>query len=163
MPKIIEGLEEKILSTGRELLLKEGFSGLTMRSVADECGIGIGTVYNYYKNKEDLSARIMLADWLVNLAAQKGKVDPASPALTRAGLLFETVRAFRDVYEPVWSRYAGGSDIRAGRSKAFHVKLIKQLQDAFGLDWFMTELLLHFAAGTDAAFETILPQLEKLV
>ena len=64
MPKIIENLQEKLLAEAKHQVLNEGYSSMTIRSVAKACGVGVGTVYNYYESKDMLVASFMLEDWL---------------------------------------------------------------------------------------------------
>ena len=63
MPKIIENLESRILAEARKQIEASGYGALTIRSVAKECGVGIGTVYNYFPSKDALVASYMLQDW----------------------------------------------------------------------------------------------------
>jgi TetR/AcrR family transcriptional repressor of multidrug resistance operon len=41
-----------------ELLLRDGFDGFSMQKLARACEISVGTLYIYYKNKEDLIIKI---------------------------------------------------------------------------------------------------------
>ena len=68
MPKIIENLEAKLLEEAGKQIEQDGYSALTMRSVAKGCGIGVGTVYNYFPCKEALVAGYLLQDWNSSLA-----------------------------------------------------------------------------------------------
>ena len=45
--------------------------GTTIRSVAQECGIAVGTVYNYFPDKDALINAAMMGDWLLVLATIK--------------------------------------------------------------------------------------------
>lgn len=69
MPKIIEDLEEKLLAEARRQIEESGYGSMTVRSVAKACGVGVGTVYNYFPSKDDLVATYMLADWKTCVAA----------------------------------------------------------------------------------------------
>ena len=73
MPKIIDEARARILSTARRKLFAEGYSGLTLRGVAGECSIAVGTIYNYFKDKDTLVASVMMEDWLEVL----GRMDQA--------------------------------------------------------------------------------------
>ena len=64
MPKIIENVREKLIETTREQIKKYGYAGTTIRSVAKECSLGVGTVYNYFESKEKLVHAYMYKDWL---------------------------------------------------------------------------------------------------
>ena len=52
MPKIIENLPERLAEEARRQIEESGFSAMTIRSVAAGCGVGVGTVYNYFPSKE---------------------------------------------------------------------------------------------------------------
>jgi AcrR family transcriptional regulator len=54
MTKIIDRLEEKVNESAFSLFAKKGYSGVTMKMVAEDVGISVGTLYNYYSNKQDL-------------------------------------------------------------------------------------------------------------
>ena len=69
MPKIIEDLEGKLLAEARRQIEESGYGAMTVRSVAKACGVGVGTVYNYFPSKDDLVATYMLADWKTCVAA----------------------------------------------------------------------------------------------
>ena len=68
MPKIIENLDQRLIEEARKQIAESGYSAVTIRSVAKGCGVGIGTVYNYFPSKDDLVATFMLADWKECLA-----------------------------------------------------------------------------------------------
>jgi AcrR family transcriptional regulator len=63
LPKIIENVRESLIKTAREQIKTYGYAGMTIRSVAKECSLGIGTVYNYFKSKEELIHSFMYEDW----------------------------------------------------------------------------------------------------
>lgn len=47
-----------------EMLLRDGFDGFSMQKLAKACSISVGTLYIYYKNKEDL---------IISLGTEEGK------------------------------------------------------------------------------------------
>lgn len=63
MPKVIENLEFRLSEEARHQVAENGYASLTIRSVAKACGVGVGTVYNYYPSKESLAASYMLREW----------------------------------------------------------------------------------------------------
>ncbi|MGB3367901.1 MAG: helix-turn-helix domain-containing protein [Acidaminobacteraceae bacterium] len=65
MPKIIEDLKTNILKESKELLIANGYNKLSMRSVSSRCEIAVGTLYNYFPNKESLVVHIFREDWIV--------------------------------------------------------------------------------------------------
>ena len=65
MPKIIENIREKLLEEAKRQVSESGYSSMTIRSVATACGVGTGTVYNYFPSKDMLVASFMLEDWMI--------------------------------------------------------------------------------------------------
>ena len=59
MPKIIENLENRLISEAKKQIAEAGYNAVTIRSVAKACGVGVGTVYNYFESKEALLAAFM--------------------------------------------------------------------------------------------------------
>lgn len=55
--------KETILLVCRSIVASRGLSAVTMRSVADECHIALGTLYNYYANKDELLLAIVEDIW----------------------------------------------------------------------------------------------------
>lgn len=46
--------KELILKASREIFSKTGFSAATIRQIAGAAGVAIGTIYIYFKNKDDI-------------------------------------------------------------------------------------------------------------
>lgn len=63
MPKIIEGIREQLLTEVRRELREYGYAKTTVRSVASNCSLGLGTVYNYFPSKDMLVASVISEDW----------------------------------------------------------------------------------------------------
>ncbi len=63
MPKIIENVRETLISEARKQVETMGYSNVTVRSIASACGVGVGTVYNYFESKDMLVATYILEDW----------------------------------------------------------------------------------------------------
>jgi AcrR family transcriptional regulator len=63
MPKIIENVRERIIEEGKAILIEQGYKGLNIREIAGRCGIGTGTFYNYFSNKQELATAIFEEDW----------------------------------------------------------------------------------------------------
>ncbi|MBR3310206.1 MAG: TetR/AcrR family transcriptional regulator [Solobacterium sp.] len=63
MPKLIDQAKNKILDSAERILREEGYRDLTIRKVAADCSIAIGTIYNYFPNKKDLVDSILRREW----------------------------------------------------------------------------------------------------
>lgn len=52
-----------IMQACRELAARDGLSALSMRAVSRECGIALGTLYNYYADKDELLIATVGSIW----------------------------------------------------------------------------------------------------
>lgn len=55
--------KEDILKTSRELIRREGWSAISIRSVAAACGVSVGSIYNYFDSKAELTGAIVESVW----------------------------------------------------------------------------------------------------
>ncbi len=63
VPKIIDNLRQKLIEQTRSQIQANGYGALTVRAVAECCGVGVGTVYNYFPSKDAMVACCLLQDW----------------------------------------------------------------------------------------------------
>lgn len=54
---------EKILKVSRELIRREGWSAISIRSVASACGVSVGSIYNYFDSKSALVSATVESIW----------------------------------------------------------------------------------------------------
>lgn len=64
MPKVIENLREKILTEANKQMQEVGYGAMTIQSIAKACGVGVGTVYNYFPSKDEIVIACVAADWM---------------------------------------------------------------------------------------------------
>lgn len=55
--------KEEILKTSRELIQREGWSAVNIRSVAAACGVSVGSIYNYFDSKAALMSATVESVW----------------------------------------------------------------------------------------------------
>ena len=55
--------KEDILKASRELIKLKGINAINMRSVAEASNIAVGSIYNYFKSKEELTIAVMGSVW----------------------------------------------------------------------------------------------------
>lgn len=55
--------KEEILKTSRELIGRQGWSGVNIRSVAAACGVSVGSIYNYFDSKGALVEATVESVW----------------------------------------------------------------------------------------------------
>ncbi|GAA0114631.1 TetR/AcrR family transcriptional regulator [Clostridium senegalense] len=63
MPKIIKNLDEIIRKKTFRLFSEKGYDGVDIKLIAKECGMAVGTFYNYYSSKMELFMDILDKSW----------------------------------------------------------------------------------------------------
>lgn len=63
MPKIIQNIEKKINQATLKLLEDHNYQSLNMKLIAQEAEMAVGTLYNYYQNKEELFLAVFKQSW----------------------------------------------------------------------------------------------------
>lgn len=175
MPKKINALREKLLMCAREILVGRGYSELTIRAIATECGVVPGTIYNYFPSKEKLVESVMLEDWRARRAMLDVKMQEAGSALEAVRVLAEALDGFVENYHEIWEKHpATMSDSSTFRKH--HKQLVTQMCGMLQpimekydcmfhpvLPQFLAEALLVLAADEDKHFESVEPILRKLL
>ncbi len=105
MPKLIPKAREHILTAAKKLLLQKGYTGLALRELASQCKVAVGTIYNYFPNKEMLVATIMAEDWLDVLEGMQKRCESAATVEGGVRAIHDGLCAFVQKYEPIWSSY----------------------------------------------------------
>ena len=62
MNKVVTSREE-ILKVSRELLKEQNGAALNIRTVASACGVSVGSIYNYFHSKSELTAAAVESIW----------------------------------------------------------------------------------------------------
>ena len=166
MPKVIEGLDEKILACARGLLLEQGMDALTIRAVARQCGVAVGTVYHYYEDKAQLIAHVMLEDWKNILRQTQKTLDEVQGIPDGLHAIWRGLNAFVNCYRGIWEKE------RQPQDGTYHAKLIGQIgglvvrvlqknavEAEVPVPAFLAENLLRLAMKDEQAYE----QEEKLL
>ena len=83
----------RILAAGRELFARDGFDATTTRAIAQQAGIGTGTLFLYFPEKRDLLLRLF-----------KDDIEPVHRAAVASldadlGLVDAVARVFRSLYD----------------------------------------------------------------
>lgn len=83
--------KEAILAKCRQLVAKQGISAVNMRTVANSCGIAVGSLYNYFPSKTDLITAAVEDVWhdIFHLSEAPPEFESFPECLAR---LFETVK-----------------------------------------------------------------------
>ena len=100
MPKRIENVRGQLLDEARRQIAERGYANTTVRSVAQACGVAVGTVYNYFPSKEMLIASFMAEDWQACLAQIRaaGTEDPETCLRGIFGALCDFTEQYRTLF-----------------------------------------------------------------
>ena len=80
-------LREKIFATARELVLRAGFAELSIRKLADEIGYAPGTIYLYFKNRDEIVREICVRGFAELFEQMKTAAEVIDPQKRLAALL----------------------------------------------------------------------------
>lgn len=94
MPKALPGVRSTIMEASRKQLFEGGYGAMTLRSVAAECGISIGTIYHYFSSKDELILTLVNEKWLNALSALSEKCITAASARDAIQWVYDELSAF---------------------------------------------------------------------
>ena len=168
MPKIIENLREKLVEEAQRQVRDCGYAALTVRSVAAACGVGVGTVYNYFASKDALVAAFMLQDWQACMAvvARTSKEETTAEPVIRC--VYSQLQRFISLHQAIFADEAAVASF-SGSPSPYHSLLRNQLaqpirkfcRDDFTAEFIAEALLTWTVAGR--GFEEIYTLIEKLL
>lgn len=153
MPKIIDEARTRILITARRKLFAEGYSGLTLRSVAQECSIAVGTIYNYFKDKDTLVASVMMEDWVEVLSRMDQACAGAATAADGLVGIQQAIKDFGSLYAAVWDQFSQTSGSSGAINSRHHMLREQIAQRILGM---MERLDMEDTALASVLAETVL-------
>ena len=167
MPKIIENLQQRLVEEAGRQIRQSGYEAMTIRSVAKECGVGVGTVYNYYPSKEALVASYLLEDWNVcvnHVAEASQQARDAEPVLWA---IYENLSKFMEDHAAIFRSETAAASF-TGSVSQYHGLLRSQLaaplrkfcRDDFTAEFVAEALLTWIVAGED--FDRVCCVLKRL-
>ena len=59
MQVLKEDIRGRILTIARQQFEKKGYSKTSMREIAELSGVGVGNIYNYFTNKDELFREVV--------------------------------------------------------------------------------------------------------
>ena len=156
MPKIIKNLETRLVEEAKKQIEEMGYAAVTIRSVAKECGVGVGTVYNYFASKDELLASYMLSDWnscVTAIDAVSRYSDIPEPVVR---CIYDQLVAFSQRHSTVFRDEAAAAAF-AGSFSRYHTMLRDQLaqplrkfcQSDFAAEFVAESLLTWTMAGKE--------------
>jgi AcrR family transcriptional regulator len=96
-PKV-ENARKKLMTHGKKILIKNGYSGIVIAKLAAECGMAAGTFYNYFKSKDALVNQIISDDWSAQLRKIEKQMEKPEDRYENLRCLYECLAAFQRRY-----------------------------------------------------------------
>lgn len=168
MPKIIAGLREQLLHEAERQLTTNGYSAMTIRAVARECKVAVGTVYNYFPGKESFVASVLLERWTESIARIRRTAQAAQRAEEVLRCMYDELCAFIDRYRVLFQDEAAIAVFATAMGR-YHDLLRNQLaqplqrfcHSEFEAEFIAEALLTWTVAGE--GFEEINRVIQKIV
>lgn len=166
MPKIIENLKSMLMAEAQRQIEQSGYGAMTVRSVAQACGVGVGTVYNYFSSKEDLVATHLLEDWKQCIAVINAVCTYSEAPRPVSLCIYDQLIAFSQRHLSIFQDEAAAAGF-AGSFGKYHALLRSQLagplrrfcDSDFTADFLAEALLTWSMAGK--SFDEIYGMMEK--
>lgn len=102
MSRIIENPKELILNKAKGILYKDGYKKLSMRNVAKACGIGLGTIYNYYPTKDELVIEMMTDYWSEYMLKTQAIINSDGEFYNKLKKIFDNLSIFLKTFKEIW-------------------------------------------------------------
>ncbi len=119
MPKILVNVKEDICNNTRLMLREEPYESIGIRSIATKCGIGMGTIYNYYRSKEEIIAEVIVSEWNVILRRMDVAIKGEPDSVKRLENIFVLLQEFIRNFHSVWTSM-GLANKADGKSEPVH-------------------------------------------
>lgn len=174
MPKIIDNARQQLIAQAKKQISENGYSKTTIRSVAKECNIAVGTVYNYFPSKDMLVAAFVLEDWLECTEKIKCLIKADSSPREALNIIYNMLLEFIDENKALFSdsdafqTYAKSAGSRHSTLRNQVAQLIERSVD-FSLtensqfvSQFVAESLLTWTMNGES-FENIYSVLKKII
>ena len=171
MPKVLSNVREGILLVGCDLLSQSGYDGFSVRLVASRCGIGVGTLYNYFPSKQQLVAAILRAEWDIHLRRMTQLLKAKNKLNGKLIAIYGELRLFMQGVHNTWAGGTVDSAELAGiqeQRNMVRLQLVEIIAPALEQDkrWLadgISRLFLSYAVELQWDEDSILRILEQLL
>ena len=168
MPKIIENLESRLIMEAKHQISQDGYGSMTIRSVAKACSVGVGTVYNYFPSKDDLTAAFMLEDWKQCITVIEAVSTYSDNCKNVVRCMYDQLLAYSRLHQKIFRDEAALASFTGSFSK-YHAILRTQMAaplrkfctDDFAAEFIAESLLTWTMAGKE--FDEIYGIIEKII
>ncbi len=119
LPKTLINIKEDILVVTRQLLHEEGYGKLNMRTIASKCGIATGTLYNYYKSKQEIVGEIMKSEWCMMIRRVDQAVKSDGNLMDKLEVIYNELGTLMNNAHNIWF---DTSSIDVGKNELNNIK-----------------------------------------
>jgi len=124
-----EELEESILESAKKLFARFGPKKTTMDEIALEAGVGKGTVYYYFEDKEDIFLRVIEDEANELLERIRRAISEyENPVHQLQAFFVERVKSLSDLVNLRWLKFSGES-VRWESLEKEELKLLRKEQE----------------------------------
>lgn len=128
---------ETILSVAYERAQRDGMASLGIRTIANECGVAIGTIYNYFPDKASLVTEVVARFWraAIDEAGVLSSAEESSDGAERSLLVYcrrlaEELSESLGRFQASWLREISSLDARClERTRAAEEEFFKGICD----------------------------------
>ena len=121
-----------ILKSASQVFIETGWNGASIAAISDQAGVAVGTVYQYFRSKEEIISAIV-AEWALKALADVRTWDPADGLEGLAGLIgryvdmYARTAKFQRLWEEVSVVEPALAELRAELTELF----VHMFADAF--------------------------------
>jgi len=118
----------RILARTRELIGEQGYAGITVRQLAERCGVSVPTLYNLFGSKDALLARAVEGHFegLLETALQEPARDGCDRILEVVGACAQEMARLSDYHRALLEAFAGGGT--QGLQESLAIQLSRELR-----------------------------------
>ena len=132
MPKVILGVRENLLKRAEELIELGEYDNFSIRSIAKDCGIAVGTLYNYFKSKDELLVAVINEHWKKMISEVDERCANSTTLTDCVCHICTGIRSFAESHTRFWiSSIMGGFSYSTGTE--WKRSLRKAVEDRFEL------------------------------
>ncbi|GEK89662.1 transcriptional regulator, TetR family [Alkalibacterium putridalgicola] len=83
MPKIIKDVEQSVFKAVMAVMTTDGIDQLSMKRIAKNSGIAVGTLYNYFPDREELISKAIQYSWYQSFQVLDDVLNGSKDSLTK--------------------------------------------------------------------------------
>lgn len=134
MPKIIKNLDETIRRKTFQLFSERGYDEVDIKMIAKECGMAVGTFYNYYSSKMELFMDILDKSWKDTFRkieeSKKTNLKPYEKLERQIEILYEDIENRRGLGFYIQQKYTFNSN-KTREMSSFNEAIVEEIKQIF--------------------------------